>query len=68
MSESIPVTLKNCPFCGHDLNNQEAEDTIYPVGRSNVLELVCQEYAGGCGATVVGYTIDECINKWNRRT
>jgi hypothetical protein len=59
----------NFNYQGNNLNNQDEEDTIYPVGRNeNLFQLVCQEHAGGCGATMTGYSVNECIEKWNKRT
>lgn len=29
--------------------------------------IVCQEHYGGCGAEMIGDSIEETITKWNRR-
>lgn len=64
----INLNLKPCPFCGHNLNTQDPLDTIYPVDREKtVYQIVCNEYSGGCDTTILGGSIVECINKWNRR-
>ena len=62
-SEILP-----CPFCGHDLETQDMMDTIYPVGRSDDLfQIVCQGNAGGCDASMLGSSPEECVRKWNKR-
>lgn len=62
-----PSELLPCPFCGFKPDPDYA-DCIYPVGKSELLQLVCYECAGGCGATVYGNTRAQCISTWNRRT
>lgn len=69
--------LLSCPFCGFlpDIDN---DDCIYPACRAEydkesdtikyrVYNLVCYETGGGCGASVLGETRSDCINKWNNR-
>lgn len=54
------IYLRPCPFCGNDLNKQDPEDTIYPATKSGeILQIVCGEYSGGCGATILGRTEEE---------
>ena len=63
--------IKSCPFCGHDLNTQDELDTIYPVGHNlsmPVYQIVCQESSGGCDASILGESKEDCIRRWNRRT
>ena len=63
--------IKPCPFCGHDLNTQDELDTIYPVGHSfdtPVYQIVCQTSSGGCDASILGDSKEDCIRRWNRRT
>lgn len=64
--------LLPCPFCGHDMDTQlqnDPEDTIYPMTRTqDVWNIVCQEVDGGCNASILGRTPEECFEKWNRRT
>lgn len=71
------MILKACPFCGHDLNNQDPMDTLYPANRwwnpeTEEMEyswhIVCQENAGGCSCEVYGRDPSDCIEKWNQRT
>ena len=62
--------LKPCPFCGNDLNKQDEMDTIYLAFRFReepLYQIVCQEHYGGCSATILGYSKEECIELWNRR-
>lgn len=41
---------------------------IYDVPKEQwCYKIVCDETAGGCGATVMGDSIEETINKWNKR-
>lgn len=65
------VELQSCPFCGHDMNQQyidSPEDTIYPMNRERTIwNIVCQDYAGGCDAVVIGDSKEDCIEKWNKR-
>ena len=64
--------LLPCPFCGHDLNTQDPSDTIYPACRNlntgeYIYQIVCQENAGGCSATILGDSKEDCISLWNTR-
>lgn len=57
-----------CPFCGFlpDINDP---DCIYPATRDKtVWQLVCYATGGGCDASILGDSAEECIEKWNRRT
>lgn len=71
------TTLKPCPFCGFQLDRDEA-DCIYPAVRPEydedqdkmvyrVWELNCYEVGGGCGASMLGDSAEDCITKWNTR-
>jgi hypothetical protein len=61
------VDLLPCPFCGFSLDPNDA-DCIYPVGkRRNLWALHCYETGGGCGAEVLGNSVEDVINKWNSR-
>lgn len=61
------IKLKSCPFCGFE-PDPEDNDCIYPVGHDQTLwNLNCYETGGGCSAHVLGKTIEECVEKWNRR-
>lgn len=62
--------IKPCPFCGNDIQKQfdyDNFDTIYPVGKSDLYQIVCGEWYGGCSATMLGSSVEDCINKWNKR-
>lgn len=62
--------LLPCPFCGNDLNNQDPCDTIYPAYYNHnkyTYQIVCQENVGGCSATILGDTKEDCISLWNTR-
>lgn len=70
------MVLKNCPFCGHDLNSQDPKDTLYPAfwwhnpeteQEETVWHIVCQVTAGGCDCEVYGSSPQESIDNWNRR-
>lgn len=71
------MVLKSCPFCGFVPDRNEP-DCIYPAARGEydplaqqivfpVWNLVCYETGGGCGAHILGDSVDECITKWNTR-
>lgn len=57
--------LLHCPFCGNDLNAQDPQDTIYPI--HGMYQIVCQENVGGCSATILGDSREDCISLWNTR-
>lgn len=60
--------LKPCPFCGFKPDRGDA-DFVYPVTRDKSLyEAVCYESGGGCSSHVIGWSAEEAIRKWNRRT
>lgn len=70
------MVLKNCPFCGHDLNTQDPMDTLYPSfvwynpeteQEETVWNIVCHVTAGGCDCEVYGDSPQQCIENWNRR-
>lgn len=66
------MTILPCPFCGNDLNKQDPIDTIYPTTKPDHIskqlwKIVCQEHYGGCSATILGWSKEECIKLWNRR-
>jgi len=66
-----------CPFCG-SVPDIEDPDCIYPIGRAayndktnlfeyKVYNFVCYEAGGGCGASILGDSREDCIKKWNTR-
>lgn len=58
------ATLKHCPFCGYDVNENDPMDTVYPLNREHTLwNVVCQE----CTATILGVTKQHAIDLWNTR-
>lgn len=58
------MILKDCPFCGNDLNTQDHMDTVYPQDREMTLwQVVCQR----CSATMLGESKEEAIDSWNKR-
>ncbi len=77
MVVELKVDLKPCPFCGFKLDVTD-DDCIYPADRPQYDEetdsiyyrcyqLVCYETGGGCGASVLGTTPEDCITLWNTR-
>lgn len=62
------MKLKHCPFCGFDDLDSDDPDIIYPMNIEKTLYiLVCNESYGGCNASVLGTSIEECIQHWERR-
>ena len=69
------INLLPCPFCGHDLNTQDIMDTIYPAFphiyedgmEKYIYNIVCQVTAGGCDASILGSSAEDCVTKWNKR-
>ena len=63
------MRLKPCPFCGHDLNQQDLwHETVYPVDRTKTIWAVnCAEEFSGCGASMLGSSAEDAINNWNKR-
>lgn len=61
-------TLKPCPFCGHQPDEDNLIDSIHPVTREcTVWTAGCVDNEGGCNASVLGGTAVEAINNWNKR-
>ena len=61
-------TLKPCPFCGHQPFEDNLIDSIHPVTRdSTIWEAGCVDNEGGCNAYVLGGTMQEAIDNWNKR-
>lgn len=61
------IELKSCPFCGFRPQG-DSDDCIYPIDHSRtVWNLVCYETGGGCGASVLGGSAGEVVERWNTR-
>lgn len=60
--------LKPCPFCGYEFKDEDMDDVVYPVGRTDLWQVVCLEIAGGCGGGNIGGSVEEAIENWNKRT
>lgn len=59
--------LLHCPFCNFVPDEQD-DDCIYPSNRERtVWSLNCYETGGGCGASVLGGSEEEVIERWNTR-
>lgn len=64
------MELLHCPFCGNDLMQQKEEETIYSLTRvdaSSIYNIVCLPAYGGCDASILGDSVEDCIKKWNSR-
>lgn len=62
-----PVALLPCPFCGFTPHADD-DDCIYPATRTRtVWNINCYETGGGCSASILGSSPEDCIEKWNRR-
>lgn len=62
------LNLLPCPFCGHDFEHDDPADVIYPGDRAGTYyQVVCQESAGGCSATVHGDSAQAAVVRWNSR-
>lgn len=63
MSELLP-----CPFCN---TSPEANNlsTVHPINREKTFWVFnCLEEIGGCGASMIGDSKKDAIDKWNTRT
>lgn len=59
--------LKPCQFCGFTPHHADA-DCIYPINQKReVWNIVCYETGGGCSASILGGSPEDCIEKWNTR-
>lgn len=63
------IKIKPCPFCGSDVDRyKDSEDFIYPIDRTGDLyEIHCLGIYGGCDASILGESPEDCIEKWNKR-
>jgi hypothetical protein len=63
--------IKPCPFCGSEVDGyKDSGDFIYPVPTASgarLYEINCLSIYGGCGASILGNSPEECIEKWNTR-
>ena len=65
------IDLKPCPFCGFKPEYEDG-DCCYPVamdrhGNYSLYGLHCYCTGGGCGASVIAATPEECVTIWNTR-
>ncbi len=69
VEQNFGIPLAPCPFCGFDVAPAPMVDTLYPVTREKTIwGLHCADGVGGCSASVLGFTPEEAICNWNRRT
>ena len=62
------MILEPCPFCGF-IPDSDDDDCIYPIDcERTTYNLVCYETGGGCGASVLGDSKEDVIDKWQRRS
>ena len=62
--------MKPCPFCGSDVDSyKDSEDFIHstPSNWSRLYEIHCLGIYGGCDASILGNSPEDCIEKWNKR-
>lgn len=69
--EFLNVEILPCPFCGQ-VPDPNDEDFCYPINitRKNqpaIYRAGCIEAAGGCGAEILGDSVDHAITRWNTR-
>jgi hypothetical protein len=71
MTEIDMSKIKPCPFCGYVFTDMDEPEFCYPDGRplggAQLWKAGCIELAGGCTATVYGYSEQNAIEIWNRR-
>lgn len=69
------MKLKNCPFCGSELE-YDHPDCIYPKGKPEYNEETDELYyplwqitchVGNCGAILLGDSKEDCVKRWNVR-
>jgi hypothetical protein len=62
-------TLRACPFCGHQPNEDNLADSVHPTNREGTLWTAgCVDNEGGCNASVLGGSRADAIDRWNART
>ena len=61
------MTVKPCPFCGLQMNDEDLEDVLHPQ-RDGLWVISCIDVGGGCGVTMFGDSEAEVVEKWNRRS
>ena len=59
--------IKSCPFCGFEFDLEDTLDEIYQLRNMNIWMLTCNESKGGCTASVLGDSMIDVVNNWNKR-
>ena len=61
--------LKPCPFCGSDVDSyKDSADFIHPASKDKtVWQINCCSVYGGCDASILGDSPEDCIEKWDKR-
>lgn len=61
-------TLRECPFCGHQPEEDNLYDSVHRVNREGTLWTAgCVDNEGGCNASVLAGSREEAIARWNTR-
>ena len=62
--------VKQCPFCGQFPDSTDC-DFCYPIltrkNGTKIYRAGCIESAGGCGAEVLGDSVNDAVRRWNTR-
>lgn len=65
------IEVLPCPFCGQVPDSTD-HDFCYPINvtrkdQPRIYRAGCIECAGGCGAEVLGDSVEDAIRRWNTR-
>lgn len=61
-------TLRVCPFCGHQPEEENLYDSVHRVNREGTLWTAgCVDNEGGCNASVLGGSREHAVSLWNTR-